>query len=123
MGTHEFITPNDQALTNKYMAGFEKEDGDKFSQHEAGLAYDAMRLVIDAIKRGGADREGIRKALSETKAFMNLSGVEVGLTDLREPMLPIALGQWDKASKQIKLVKFIKDTALIDPKPWYQYYK
>jgi hypothetical protein len=37
--------------------------------------------------------------------------------------LPIALGQWDKASKTIKLMKFVDDPAMIDPRPWYQYYK
>jgi branched-chain amino acid transport system substrate-binding protein len=123
IGTLEFIAPNDHPFTKQFMADFEKEYGEKIIQHEAGLAYDATRLVIDAIKRGGADREGIRKALGETKGFMNLSGVDVGFTELREPMLPIALGRWDKASKEIKLLKFVKDPALIDPRPWYQYYK
>jgi branched-chain amino acid transport system substrate-binding protein len=123
IGTLEFITPTDHPFTKQFMADFEKEYGDKIIQHEAGLAYDATRLVIDAIKRGGTDREGIRKALAETKAFMNLSGVEVGYTELREPMLPIALGRWDKSSQSIKLIKYVEDPALIDPRPWYQYYK
>ena len=59
----------------------------------------------------------------ETKAFMNLSGVDVGFTELHEPMLPIALGRWDKTKKDIVLMKYVKDEALIDPRPWYQYYK
>jgi len=123
IGTLEFIAPTDHPFTKQFMADFQKEYGDTIIQHEAGLAYDATRLMLDAIKRGGADREGIRKALGETKAFMNLSGVDVSFTELREPILPLALGQWDRAAKQIKLVKFVKDLDLIDPRPWYQYYK
>ncbi|WP_017524956.1 ABC transporter substrate-binding protein [Pusillimonas noertemannii] len=123
IATLEFIAPTDHAFTKQVMEAFEKEYGDKIITHEAGLTYDATRLVIDAIKRGGADREGIRKALSETKSFMNLSGAEVSFTDLREPMLPIALGRWDSAAEQIGFMKFVSDPELIDPRPWYQYYK
>jgi branched-chain amino acid transport system substrate-binding protein len=123
IGTLEFITPTDNAITKQFMAAYEKEYNDKIITHEAGLTYDAVRLLIDAIKRGGPDREGIKKALSDTKSFMNLSGVNVSFTELREPMLPIALGTWDKASQTIKLIKFVEDPALIDPRPWYQYYK
>ena len=65
----------------------------------------------------------MRKALGETKSFMNLSGVNVAYTELREPELPIALGIWDKSLHDIKLLKFVQDKELIDPRPWYQYYK
>ena len=123
IGALEFIAPTEHAFTKQFMAAFEKAYGDKIIQHEAGLAYDATRLIIDAIKRGGANREGIRNALANTKAFMNLSGVNVGYTELREPMLPIALGRWDSKKKDIVLMKYVKDEALIDPRPWYQYYK
>ena len=123
IGTLEFIAPNDHPFTKQFVADFQKEYGELVIQHEAGLAYDATRLMIDAIKRGGADREGIRKALGETKSFMNLSGVDVRFSELREPFLPLALGRWDRAEKQIKLIKFVTDPELIDPRPWYQYYK
>jgi branched-chain amino acid transport system substrate-binding protein len=123
LGTLEFITPTDKKITKDFMAAYTKEYNETIITHEAGLTYDAVRLIIDAIKRGGPDRAKISKALAETKSFTNLSGVNVSFTELREPMLPIALGQWDKASKTIKLVKFVDDPALIDPRPWYQYYK
>ena len=123
IGTLEFITPTGHSFTKQFMAAYEEEFKEDIITHEAGLAYDAVRLVLDAVKRGGADREGIRKALVETKSFMNLSGVNIAYTELREPMLPIALGRWDKASRTIKLIKFVEDPQLIDPRPWYQYYK
>jgi len=123
IGTLEFITPTEHAFTKQFMAAFQTEYNETIITHEAGLAYDAVRLLIDAIRRGGVDREGIRNALAETKSFMNLSGVNVAYTELREPMLPIALGTWDKQLKEIKLLKFVEDKELIDPRPWYQYYK
>jgi branched-chain amino acid transport system substrate-binding protein len=123
IGALEFITPTDHPFTKEFMAAWEKEYNEKIITHEGGLTYDAVRLIIDAIKRGGPDREAIRKALAETKSFMNLSGVNIAYTELREPMLPIALGSWDKNSNTIKLMKFIEDPAMIDPRPWYQYYK
>ncbi|MGD9921007.1 MAG: ABC transporter substrate-binding protein [Pseudorhodoplanes sp.] len=123
IGALEFITPTDHPFTKAFMAAFKAEFNETIITHEAGLTYDAVRLLIDAAKRGGPTREGIRKALAETKSFMNLSGVNVAYTEIREPMLPIALGQWDKNLKDIKLLKFIEDPAMIDPRPWYQYYK
>ncbi len=74
------------------------------------------------MKRGGTTANGIWHALGETKSFMNLSGMEVKYTELREPMLPIALASWGSSSQQYKLVKFEQDPALIDPRPWYKYY-
>lgn len=123
IGTLEFITPTDHPFTKEFMAAFKKEFNEDIITHEAGLTYDAVRLLIDAARRGGISREGIRKALADTKSFMNLSGVNVAFTELREPLLPLALGVWDKPSQTIKLMKFVDDPNLIDPRPWYQYYK
>jgi len=119
----EFLATVDHPFTKKFVADYTKATGAKVVSHQAGLSYDASRLLFDAMKRGGATSDGIWHALGATKSFMNLSGVDVQFTELREPLLPIALSSWDSADQQYKLVKFEKDTALIDPRPWYQYYK
>jgi len=119
----EFITATDHPFTKEFKSEYAKEYNQTIITHEAGLTYDSVRLVLDAMKRGGVDGDGIRNALAETKAFMNLSGVNVAYTELREPMLPIALGVWDTKTKDLRLLKFVQDESLIDPRPWYQYYK
>jgi branched-chain amino acid transport system substrate-binding protein len=118
----EFLAPTDHPFTKKFVADYTEATGDKVVSHQAGLSYDATRLILDAMKRGGNESDGIWQALADTKSFTNLSGVDVKFTDLREPLLPIALSSWDSASNQYKLVKFEKDSALIDPRPWYKYY-
>lgn len=122
IGTLEFIATADTPFTNKFRRDFEKEYGEKIIQHEAGLTYDATRWLLDAIGRGGWERDGIFEALQATKSFTNLSGVEVKITELREPLLPIALGSWSKQNKEIQLLKYIQDPELINPRPWYKYY-
>jgi branched-chain amino acid transport system substrate-binding protein len=119
----EFLAPTDHPFTMQFVADYLKATGEKVVSHQAGLSYDATRLVFDAMKRGGTSAKGIWQALGETKSFMNLSGVDVKYTELREPMLPIALSAWDSPSQQYKLVKVEHDPALIDPRPWYKYYR
>jgi branched-chain amino acid transport system substrate-binding protein len=123
LGTLEFLVPTDHPFTKAFHKRWQDAYKTPIVTHEAGLAYDATRLMLDAIKRGGADREGVRKALGATKSFMNVSGVDVSYTELREPLLPIAMGRWSTKKNDIELVQFVTDPALIDPRPWYQYYK
>jgi len=123
IGALEFITATDHPFTKEFKAAWKNEYNETIVTHEAGLTYDSVRLILDAIKRGGMNGDKIRKALAETTSFMNLSGVNVAYTELREPMLPIALGVWDAKIKDFELLSFIKDASLIDPRPWYQYYK
>lgn len=118
----EFLASADHPFTKKFVADYTKATGEKVVSHQAGLMYDSSRLAFDAIQRGGTTADGIWHALKETKSFMNLSGVDVKFTELREPLLPIALAAWDSSSQQYKLVKFETDPALIDPRPWYKYY-
>ena len=59
----------------------------------------------------------------ETKGFKNIGGVVVEYTELRETMLPIAIGTYDDDKKNFNLIKYVQDKSLIDPRPWYQYYK
>jgi ABC-type branched-subunit amino acid transport system substrate-binding protein len=123
IGTLEFITSTDNLFTKNFVKKWNKEYGSPIISHEGGLGYDATRLLIDAIKRGGATQEGIRKALEETKTFTNLSGVMVKYTELREPELPIAIGAYNDSAKNFDLLEYATDISLIDPRPWYQYYK
>ncbi len=123
IGTLEFIVPTEHPFTKAFEKRWQAAYKTSIVIHEAGLTYDATRLLFDAIKRGGETQDGIRKALANTKSFMNLSGVNVAYTELREPMLPIALGRWDAKTKSIQLVRIVEDPKLIDPRPWYQYYK
>jgi branched-chain amino acid transport system substrate-binding protein len=119
----EFLATADHPFTRQFVTDYTKATGAKVVSHQAGLSYDSTRLLFDAMKRGGTTSNGIWQALGETKSFMNLSGVDVKYTELREPMLPIALSSWDAPSQQYKLVKVEQDPNLIDPRPWYKYYK
>jgi len=119
----EFSAAADTPFTKQFVANYERTTGSKVVSHQAGLCYDSTRLLFHAMSQGGATSKGIWQALGETKSFTNLSGVEVKYTDLREPILPIALSSWDSAGQEYKLVKFETDLALIDPRPWYKYYK
>ncbi len=119
----EFSAAANTPFTKQFVADYLKATGSKVVSHQAGLCYDSARLLFHAMSQGGPTAKGIWQALGETKSFTNLSGIEVKYTELREPILPIALSSWDSAGQDYKLLKFETDTALIDPRPWYQYYK
>jgi ABC-type branched-subunit amino acid transport system substrate-binding protein len=122
IGILEFLSGYD-AATRKFVEKWAKEFGSPIVTHEAGLTYDATRLLLDAIKRGGTSSDSIVKALLETKGFKNLAGVVVEYTELREPMLPLAIGVYNDAKKNFNLIEYVQDKTLIDPRPWYNYYK
>jgi branched-chain amino acid transport system substrate-binding protein len=123
IGTLEVLIPTKNNISVDFHKAWIAEFKDPIVTHEAALTYDASRLLFDAIKRGGTQREGIRKALLETKDFVNSSGVRVSYTELREPLLPLIMAKWDGKAKDLILVEVVTDPAMIDPRPWYQYYK
>jgi branched-chain amino acid transport system substrate-binding protein len=123
IGVLEFIQTAPDPATAAFVQRWQKVYNTNVVSHQAGLTYDATRLLLDAMKRGGPTPEGIHRALRETKDFKNLSGVNVSFTELREPLLPLAIGEWDGKLKNFKLLEFVTDVSLIDPRPWYQYYK
>ena len=62
--------PGAQAFIDAYVTGFNRQPG-----AFAGLAYDSMRLMADAIERAGSvDPEAIRQALADTDGFPALAG-------------------------------------------------
>jgi branched-chain amino acid transport system substrate-binding protein len=74
--THAFNDPSNpnpayQKFYNAYKAKYGHEPENAF----AALGYDAVYLMVDAIKRAGsADPAAIRKALGETKDFPGITG-------------------------------------------------
>ncbi len=58
-----------QTFVNAYKAKF-NEDADMFSAQ----GYDAMKLVLEAIKAGGSDAEAIRNAMAAIKDFPGITG-------------------------------------------------
>lgn len=64
-----------RAVSVEYKSEFEgryKTDVSTFG----GYAFDALRMVIDAIKKtGGTDREKVRAALEQTTGFIGVSGI------------------------------------------------
>ncbi|MGI5882795.1 MAG: ABC transporter substrate-binding protein [Dethiobacteria bacterium] len=59
-----------QSFMARYMALF-KEEPDMF----AAQAYDATRIVIEAMKKNGTDREAIREGIAQTKDFPGITGL------------------------------------------------
>lgn len=75
--------------------------------HEAvstfgGHAYDALELLVDAIKRAGStDRDKVRDALEHTKDFVGVDGIynmsptnHVGLDEASFKMVEVHNGNW-----------------------------
>jgi branched-chain amino acid transport system substrate-binding protein len=62
-------SPRIKEFVSRYHAKF-NADPDTW----AAQSYDSMYLVADAIKRGGATRQGLRDALAKTQDFAGLTG-------------------------------------------------
>ena len=85
------------AYTKAYMDRYH-EDVSTFGGH----AYDALMLLVEAIKRAGStDRDKVRDALESTKNFAGVDGIynmsptnHVGLDDASFKMVEVRKGNW-----------------------------
>ncbi len=85
------------AYTKAYMDRYH-EDISTFGGH----AYDALMLLVEAIKRAGStDRDKVREALESTKNFAGVDGIynmsptnHVGLDDASFKMVEVRNGNW-----------------------------
>ena len=62
------------AVLSKFKSDYETKYGENVSTF-AGHAYDALWLIINAIKAGGADRNSIRSGVESTKGFVGTAGI------------------------------------------------
>jgi branched-chain amino acid transport system substrate-binding protein len=58
----------------KFVTAFKRKYGEEPSVY-AAYAYDALKLIADAIRRGGYTADGIKNALYETKDFKGVTGI------------------------------------------------
>jgi branched-chain amino acid transport system substrate-binding protein len=65
--------PQKKVLT-EYTQDYKERFGESASTF-GGHAYDAMHLVVRAIKKGGATREGIRKGLEQVDGYVGTAGI------------------------------------------------
>jgi branched-chain amino acid transport system substrate-binding protein len=74
--THAFNDPsNPNPAYQKFYDAYETKFGHAPENAFAALGYDAVYLMVDAIRRAGsADPAAIRKALGETKNFQGITG-------------------------------------------------
>ena len=73
MGVNVFEPGSTRPLAQKFTEDFRKRYNHAPDWFAAGN-YVAVRLIGDAASRGGVSREGIAKALAETKGFKSLLG-------------------------------------------------
>jgi branched-chain amino acid transport system substrate-binding protein len=59
-----------------FVEAYKQRYGHLVPDAHAALAYDAMRLLVDAITRAGStDGSQLREALAQTKSFAGVTGV------------------------------------------------
>jgi len=63
-----------KAVLAKYKKDYEKKFGEEVSTF-GGHAYDALMLLVEAVKKAGPDREKARAALETIKGFAGTGGV------------------------------------------------
>lgn len=68
-----FVPTAKDPRIQKFVSDYQKRYGSA-PDTWAAQSYDGMRLLADAIRRGGATREGIRSALAATKDFDGVTG-------------------------------------------------
>lgn len=76
-----------------YVAAYEKRFG-KIQAESAALAYDAVQLLVDAVRRANSfEPERVRAALAETHQFSGVTG-SITFDARRNPIKPVAILQW-----------------------------
>ena len=122
IGVLEFATGEHTPQVDEFLKGWEQEYKTRIVSHEAGTTYDATRMLVEAIRRGGPTREGVKKALDDMKEVKGLIGPAHVYTKLREPAYPLAIGKYRAAKKEYEIIKYYTDLDIIDPTRWASYY-
>lgn len=91
--THAFLdADNGTPIVRKFMSDYKAEYSNYPTNAFAALGYDAMNLVVDAIKRGGLpSKSAYRNALLSTSNFIGVTGSISYRSQLKAPTKPITI--------------------------------
>jgi branched-chain amino acid transport system substrate-binding protein len=67
------FVPGQSDVNRKYAEDYKKEYNEEYDTTSA-WAYDGLKILCDAIKKGGADRGKIREAILATKGYKGVLG-------------------------------------------------
>ena len=88
--TNFYSTEDKNPASNKFVEAYKKEYG-QTPDSMAAMGYDAVYLLIDAIKRAGnTDANKIREALAATKNFKSVSG-EMNLNETHDAVRGVVI--------------------------------
>ncbi|MEW5816306.1 MAG: ABC transporter substrate-binding protein [Spirochaetota bacterium] len=89
--THTYRSDNRKEVI-EFIEAYKKEYGREPENAFAPLGFDAVGLIVDAIKRAGTDeKEALKKALSQTSGYKAVTG-EISYTrPSRVPLKPVAI--------------------------------
>ena len=103
--THIAFTDSNEVV-QKFIADYKAEYGVEPETSFAGLGYDAMNLMADAIRRAGSlDHDAIKKAIGETTDLPGATGTLSFRNGSHVPTKAVTIMQIDKG--QVSFVKQI----------------
>jgi branched-chain amino acid transport system substrate-binding protein len=96
--------PGESPTSKKYAEDYRKEYGEEFDATSA-WAYDALNILVNAIRKAGEDRNKIREALLATKGYKGVLGT-FAFTPNGDGLGEVSVVQIQEGSKQ-KLLKVV----------------
>ncbi len=96
--------PGESPTSKKYAEDYRKEYGEEFDATSA-WAYDALNILVNAIRKAGEDRNKIREALLATKGYKGVLGT-FAFTPNGDGLSEVSVVQIQESGKQ-KLLKVV----------------
>ena len=97
------FVPGQSEVNKNYAVDYKKEYNEEYDSTSA-WAYDGLKILVEAIKKGGEDRAKIREALLATKGYKGVLG-NFSFTSNGDGLSEVSVVQIDKGKP--KLLKIV----------------
>ena len=99
------FVPGQSEVSKKYAADYKKEYNEEFDATSA-WTYDGLKILVNAIKKGGEDRAKIRSAILAIKGYQGVLGT-FSFTPNGDGLSEVSVVQIEKGNpKLLKIVKY-----------------